>query len=416
LQWTVNAYGIAFAAGIITAAAIGDRLGRRRVFCAGVGLFTVTSIVCALAPGASWLIAGRAMQGLGGAIVLPLSLTILTDAYPAERRGTVLGVYGGLAGPAVALGPLVGGAITQGLDWHWIFWANVPLGAITLICSPRLLPESHGPAARVDADGVVLVTAGVVGVVWGLVRAGAAGWGSAEVIGTLLAGCMLLAGFVAWEAHTPSPMIPLSVFRSRGFSAGNVIGFCMSGAIFAAGFLVTDYFQLGQGDSPITSGVRLLPLTITPVLVSAAAGARSDRIGRRPLIVVGMLLNAGGLAWSALETTQHPGYLPLMIALFIAGAGISMALPTVPAEVLSTVAPDRLGTASGVTNTTQRFGAVFGIAIASTTFSAFGHLATPHGVIDGIQPALGACAALALLGTLAALALPGRPPDPPPHP
>ena len=171
LQWTLNAYGIAFAAGIITAAALGDRYGRRRIFTIGLALFTVASAACALAPNASVLIAARTVQGLGGAIVLPLSLTILTTAFPAERRGTIVGIYGGLAGLAVAAGPLVGGAVTQGINWHWIFWINVPIGVAAVALSQRLLPESHGPRERLDLIGVGLITGGVVAIVWALVRA-----------------------------------------------------------------------------------------------------------------------------------------------------------------------------------------------------------------------------------------------------
>jgi EmrB/QacA subfamily drug resistance transporter len=260
LQWTLTAYNIAFAAGIITAAAAGDRFGRRRVFNFGLVLFTVASAACALAPVASTLIAARTVQGLGGAIVLPLSLTILTTAFPAERRGMIVGIYGGLAGLAVALGPIVGGAVTQGIDWHWIFWINVPIGAAALPLAMRLLPESHGAPGRLDPGGVTLLTCGVVAVVWALVRAGQAGWGSAEIVGALAAGVVLLAAFTGWEHRVSEPMVPLRLFRGRAFAAGNATTFLMSGAIFAAGVLVTQEFQFARGYSPVAAGVRLLPL------------------------------------------------------------------------------------------------------------------------------------------------------------
>jgi EmrB/QacA subfamily drug resistance transporter len=405
-QWTLNAFGIAFAAAIITAAALGDRLGRRRVFVAGLALFTITSAVCALARSISLLIAARGVQGLGGAIVLPLSLTILTEAYPAERRGTVVGIYGGLAGLAVAIGPLVGGAITQGLDWHWIFWINVPIGALACVLAPRLMPESYGPRVRLDLPGVMLISASAVAVVWGLVRASDAGWASAEVLTTISAGLALLAVFIAWEHRAPAPMVPLGLFRARAFSAGNATGFLMTAAIFAAGFLVTQYFQFALHYSPFSAGLRLLPFFMTPMLISPAAGAISDHIGRRPVIATGLLLLAVGLGWAALDISTTPSFGPLLLALFVAGAGVSMALPTVPTQVLSAVEPRDMGTASGVANTMQRFGAVFGIAVTSTIFTAYGHLGSPSAVTDGIKPALLACAALALLGTLTALAAP----------
>jgi EmrB/QacA subfamily drug resistance transporter len=260
LQWTLTAYNIAFAAGIITAAAAGDRFGRRRVFNIGLALFTVTSAVCALAPNAPALIAARTVQGLAGAIILPLSLTILTTAFPAQRRGMIVGIYGGLAGLAVAMGPIIGGAVTQGLDWHWIFWINVPIGAVALPLAMRLLPDSYGARERFDLLGVTLVTGGVVAIVWALVRANQSGWASAEIISCLVAAAVLLLAFVAWERRVSEPMVPLRLFRSRAFAVGNATTFFMNGSIFAAGFLVTEEFQLGRGYSPVSAGGTAAPL------------------------------------------------------------------------------------------------------------------------------------------------------------
>jgi EmrB/QacA subfamily drug resistance transporter len=405
LQWTVNSYGIAFAAGIITAAALGDRLGRRRVFIAGLVLFTLASAACALSPTASVLIAARAVQGLGGAAVLPLSLTILTAAFPAQRRGTIIGIYGGLAGLAVAIGPLVGGAVTEGLDWHWIFWVNVPIGIAASLLSRRLLPESHGAPAQLDLPGVALISAGVVCLVWGLVRAGQAGWASAEIITTLALGAALLGAFVFWESRAREPMLPLRLLRIQAFAAGNATAFLMSGAVFSAGFLVAQYFQFALGYSPLATGVRLLPWFATPMLISPIAGALSDRIGRRPVIATGLLLQAAGLGWVALNASAAASTLELVLALLVAGIGISMALPTVPTAVLSAVTPSEMGKASGISNMMQRFGAVFAIAIASSVFAAHGHIGSPASVTDGFRPALAVSAALSLLGALTALAV-----------
>jgi EmrB/QacA subfamily drug resistance transporter len=409
LQWTVNAYGISVAAGIITATALGDRLGRRRIFVCGVALFTLGSAACALAPGASLLIAARTVQGFGGAAVLPLSLTILTTAFPVERRGMIVGIYGGLAGVAVAAGPLVGGAVTQGLDWHWIFWINVPLGLAATPLSLRLLPESYGPPARLDLAGVALVSSAAVAIVWGLVRATASGWGSPEIVSTLTLGVVLLAAFVYWESRAAEPMVPLRLFGIREFAAGNATTFLMSGAVFSAGFLVIQYAQLAHGYSPLSTGVRLLPWLGTPMVVSPIAGALSDRIGRRLVIGSGLLLQTLGFCWVALNASVGASYLELAIPLLVAGVGISMALPTVPTAVLSAVAPEEMGKASGVNTMFNRFGAVFAVAIATAVFTAYGHLGSPAGVTDGFRPALGVCAALSLLGTLTALAIvPGR--------
>ena len=405
LQWTLTAYNIAFAAGIITAAAAGDRFGRRPVFNIGLALFTVASAVCAVAPNAPALIAARTVQGLAGAIILPLSLTILTTAFPAQRRGMIVGIYGGLAGLAVAMGPIIGGAVTQGLDWHWIFWINVPIGVVALPLAMRLLPESHGATERFDLVGVTLVTGGVVALVWALVRANQSGWTSAEIVSCLVSATILLLAFALWEQRVSEPMVPLRLFRNRVFAVGNATTFFMTGAIFAAGFLVTEEFQLARGYSPVSAGVCLLPFFATPMVISPIAGAVSDRIGRRPVMATGLFLQTAGFVWVAVRGSLSTSWVELDIALLIAGIGISMALPTVPTAVLNAVAPSELGKASGINYMMQRFGAVFAIAIASAVFAAYGHLSTPAGVTGGFRPALAACAGFALLAALTALAI-----------
>ena len=392
LQWTLNAYGIAFAAGIITAAALGDRYGRRRIFIIGLALFTVASAACALAPNASVLIAARTVQGLGGAIVLPLSLTILTTAFPAERRGTIVGIYGGLAGLAVAAGPLVGGAVTQGINWHWIFWINVPIGVAAVALSQRLLPESHGPRERLDLIGVGLITGGVVAIVWALVRGTQSGWASPEIVTTLSAGAVLLVAFVAWENRVSQPMVPPQLFGSRPFAIGNATTFLMSGGIFAGAYLVAEEFQFARGYSPVSTGLRLLPFFGMPMIISPLAGALSDKIGRRPVMVTGLALLTAGFTWVAVRGSLATSWVELTLALLVSGIGISMALPTVPTAVLNAVAPDEMGKASGINYMAQRLGGVFAIAISTAVFTANGHLGTPASVTSGFKPALAACA------------------------
>jgi EmrB/QacA subfamily drug resistance transporter len=412
LQWTVNSYGIAFAAGIITAAALGDRFGRRRVFTLGLALFTLSSAACAVAPGVAALIVARTVQGLGGAVVLPLSLTILTSAYPPRRRGLIVGVYGGLAGLAVAAGPLVGGAVTEGLDWHWIFWLNVPIGLLALTFGTRLLPESHGAPERLDPVGVGLVTGGVVALVWSLVRANDVGWSRPQTAGPLLAGCALLVAFVRWERRVRTPMVPIGMFGNRAFALGNLTMFFMSGATFAAAFWITQEFQFARGYSPISTGLRLLPFFATPMVVSPFAGALSDRIGRRRIMVTGLTLQALGFAWVAARGSLDTGWVELVVALLVAGVGISMALPTVPTAVLNAVAPAQLGKASGINYMGQRFGAVFAVAVGSAVFSAYGHLGDPLAVTAGFRPALWSSVVFAALAAVTALAVPAATPQP----
>jgi EmrB/QacA subfamily drug resistance transporter len=408
LEWTVNAYTLPFAAGIITAAAIGDKFGRRRMYVAGLVLFTAASAACALAPSAGALITARAVQGLGAAFVTPLSLTILAAVFPPERRGTIVGIWGAIGGLAVAGGPLVGGAVVQGLDWHWIFGINVPIGIAAAILSAARLPESRGQARRLDIGGLVLVAAGALALAWGLVRTTDAGWGSVQVIGALCAGTILIAAFIGWERRVTEPMLPLRLLRIRAFTAANATGFMTMAAITSAAFLMSQFFQLGLGYTPFGTGLRFLPWTATPLLVAPIAGRLADRIGARPLMGTGLALQACGLAWIALHFAAGASYGELVLPLVIAGVGISMSIPTTPMAALGAVPPAEIGTASGVLNTLQRFGAVFGVAIVAAVFSASGHLGSAAGIVAGVRPALATSAGLSLLGALSALAVGGR--------
>ena len=405
LEWTVNAYALTYAAGIVTAAALGDRLGRRRVFVAGLGLFSAASAACALAPSAGLLLAARAIQGLGAAAVTPLSLTLLTSAFAPARRGAVVGLWGAIGGLAVAGGPVVGGAITQGIDWHWIFWLNVPIGVVAMVLSRVRIQEARGADTRLDLPGLVLLTASALALVWALVRSGASGWGSAEVLGTMAGGLSLALACAVWERRAPAPMLPPRLFARRSFAAANATAFLMTAAIMAAAFLIAQYFQFVLGQRPLAAGLRLLPWTATPIVVAPIAGALSDRIGSRPLMVAGMLLQALGLGGFALLATSHAAYGSLVGPLVIAGAGISMVLPTAPAAALAAVGAEDLGKASGATNTLQRLGGVFGVAIATAVFSADGGLGSAARFDAGFRPALVVAASLSLAGALTALAV-----------
>jgi EmrB/QacA subfamily drug resistance transporter len=405
LEWTVNAYGLAFAAGIVTASALGDRLGRRRLYVTGLILFSAASAACALAPTAATLIAARAVQGVGAAIVTPLSLTILTSSFPAAKRGAVVGIWGGIAGLAVAGGPLVGGAVVQGLSWHWIFWVNVPIGIAAAIASARLLPESYGPARRLDLPALPLIAGASMALTWGLVRGGGSSWSDGFTVALLAGGAALLAGFVLRERVAAEPMVPLRLFRSRTFTAANAATFLQSGAIFSAAFLTTEYFQLGLGYGPLATGLRLLPWTATPMIVAPLAGALADRIGTRPLLVTGLALQAAGLAWFAAVASVAGGYGQFVAPLIIAGLGISMSIPTSASAALGAVPLAEVGTASGVNNTMGRFGGAFGVAIVTAVFTAHGSLASAPGVVAGFRPALVVSAVLSLAGSAAAVAI-----------
>ncbi|HEX6348959.1 MAG TPA: DHA2 family efflux MFS transporter permease subunit [Candidatus Dormibacteraeota bacterium] len=410
LDWTVNAYLLTFAAGIVPAAALGDRFGRRAVYGLGLLLFAGASAACALAPGIAELIAARAVQGLGAAVIAPLSLTLLTSAFPATRRGAIVGIWGGVGGLAVAAGPLVGGAVTQGLSWHWIFWVNVPIGVAAAILARLVLARSPRSAAGLDLPGSVLVAAGAGAAAWGLVRASTAGWLDPAVLALLALGLGLLAGFAVWESRAAEPMMPLRLFRAPGFGAAVAVSFLMTGSIISAAFLMSEYFQLGLRYSPLETGLRFLPWTATPLVVAPLAGVISDRIGRRGVMAAGLLLQAVGLTWVAVLATNASGYAPFIAPLVLAGVGVSMALPLAPTAALSAVHPTDLGKASGVTNTLQRLGGVFAVALVSAVFGAGTHLDSAATVSAALRPALEVSAGLSLLGGLAALAVVARRP------
>ena len=405
LPWIINAYALTFAAGIITAAALGDRLGRRRTYVAGLLLFSLASAACALAPSLGILIGFRAVQGLGAAIVMPLGLTLLTSSFPADRRGAVVGIWGGVAGLGVASGPLVGGVVTEGLDWHWIFWVNVPLGLAAVVGVLRVLPETYGPRTRLDPIGMVTASGAMGALVWGVLRAPDAGWQSTEVVVALTLGVVLLIGFVVWQSVAPAPMVPLSLFGSRIFSAAALTQFLMSASIFATAYVTSQYFQIARGNSPLGTGLRFLPWTMTPLLIAPIAGKLVDRIGARALAAPGLTLQALGFLWILHDAHTHAGYLEFVAPLVLAGVGISMALPAPSAAGLNAAPPAMLGRSAGVLNTLQQVGQAVGVAVVTVVFDAHGSLDSPAQTLSGYEPALATAAAISLLGALTALGI-----------
>jgi EmrB/QacA subfamily drug resistance transporter len=408
LEWTVNAYALSFAVLLMTASALGDRFGRRRLFVGGLALFVAASAACAVAPGIGTLIAARAVQGVGAAAVAPLSLALLSAAFPPERRAWALGIFSAVTGVAVLGGPVVGGAITQGIAWPWIFWLNVPIGLITIVLVRARIEESRGPRTPLDPLGVVLATGAAFGLVWGLVRGNAVGWGSAEVLGTLLSGAALTAGFLVWERRAPSPVLPPQLFSSRAFSAGSAAAFLLSGALFGAVYFMAQFLQAVEHAGPLSAGLRLLPWTATLFFVAPIAGKQITRFGERPFVAGGLLLQAIGFGWVALIAAPGTAYGELIAPFVVAGAGVSMALPAVQSAIVGAVAPAHIGTASGAFTTLRQLGGAFGVAIGVAVFASRGGYASPQAFSDGFAPALALAAALSLAGAVSALALPGR--------
>ncbi|MGH9208238.1 MAG: DHA2 family efflux MFS transporter permease subunit [Acidimicrobiales bacterium] len=408
LEWTVNAYTLTFAVLLLTGATLGERFGRRRVFVAGMALFTISSAAAALAPSIGALVAARAVQGAGAAIVLPLTLTLLSAAVPPERRGAALGLWGAMAGLAVALGPLVGGAVTEGASWQWIFWLNVPIGIAVLPLAARYLARSGPTFKRIDGPGVALVSFGLLGVVFGLVRGNGHGWTSLQVLGSILVGAVLLSGFVMWERRAREPMLPLALFRRRGFSATNAASFLFSAGMFGSIFLLSQFLQTVQHYSPLQTGLRTLPWTAMPLLVAPIAGPLSDRIGGRPLLVLGLSLQSVGLAWLAIVTSTTVSYASLVLPFIISGVGMALFFVPVANTVLGSVEPEQEGVASGANNGFRELGGVFGIAVLSSVFSARGGFTSAASFVHGLTGAVWVGVIILVGSVAAAIAIPRR--------
>jgi len=408
LEWTINAYTLTFAVLLLTGAALGDRFGRRRVIAIGLTLFTAASAAAALAPSMDALIAARAIQGIGGAIVLPLTLTILSDAFPKEKRGLALGAWSGIAGLAVASGPLVGGAVVDGISWQWIFWLNVPIGILLVPLALRFLRETYGPDSGLDLPGLALVSAGLLGLVWGLIHGNGDGWTSPQIVASLSLGAILTAAFVAWELRTPAPMLPMRFFRDRAFAAANGASLLMYFGMFGSIFLLTQFLQTVQGHSPLGAGLRVLPWTAMPMIVAPIAGALSDRIGGRPLMAVGLGLQAIGLGWLAAVSTPTVPYTQLVIPFILSGTGMAMFFAPVANVVLSAVRPEEEGKASGTNNAIREVGGVFGVAVLASVFASYGGYGTPQSFVDGLTPAIWVGAVVVGAGSLISLLIPRR--------
>jgi MFS family permease len=386
LEWTIAAYTLTFAALLLTGSSLGERFGRRRMFLIGLTIFTLGSAAAALAPGIGALVAARAMQGIGGAIVTPLTLTLLANAVAPERRALALGAWGAIGGLAVASGPLVGGAIVEWASWQWIFWLNVPIGLVLVPLAYARLEESRGKAQRLDLPGVALGTSGLFGIVFGLVRSTSLGWSSPEVSGPLALGVMLI--------------VP--------FTASNVASLLMSFGMFGSIFLLAQFLQIVQGYSPLRAGLSILPWTAMPMLIAPVAGIITQRIGGRPVLAVGLALQSLGLAWLAVVVSPTVPYSHLVPAFVLSGIGMSLFFAPMASTVLGAVGPGEEGIASGVNNAIREMGGVLGIAVLASVFSATGSYASGKAFVSGLVPATAVGAAIVGFAVVAALAIPRR--------
>jgi EmrB/QacA subfamily drug resistance transporter len=408
LQWVVNAYNLSFAVLLLTGAALGDRFGRRRMFAAGIALFTLASVVCALSGSAAWLIAARLAQGAAAALVMPLGMAILSTAFAREERGRALGIFSGVTGFALIIGPAVGGLISENLGWRWVFWINLPIGMIAIALATARLRESFGPKAALDIAGLVSIAGAALALVWGLLRGNILGWASLEVTSALGAAALLAASFVSWEMRTPAPMVPMRLFRAPAFSAGVAASFLFYAAMYGVLFLLPQFLQTTLGFGPLGAGLRLLPWTATLFVTAPVAGAVVNKFGERLLVVTGLTMQAIGLGWIAMLAAPGTAYPALVAPLLLAGIGVSMAMPAAQNAILGSVAATEIGKASGIFNMARFLGGMFGIAAMVAVFSARGGVGSAISFSTGFAPAMMVAATLSLLGAFAGLALPAR--------
>ncbi|MCG7524377.1 DHA2 family efflux MFS transporter permease subunit [Streptomyces sp. OfavH-34-F] len=408
LEWTVNGYTLTFAVLLMFGAALGDRFGRRRLFLAGLTVFTGASAAAALSPGINELIAFRAVQGVGAAIMMPLTLTLLTAAVEPARRGMALGIFSAVTGLAVASGPLIGGSLTEHISWQWIFWLNVPIGLLLLPLARFRLAESYAPGARLDLPGTLLVSGGLFGLVYGLVNANADGWTDPTVLTSLLAGTALIGAFVRHGFRSSRPMLPMRLFRDRGFFGINIASLLMYLGMFGSIFLLSQYFQSVLGYSPTEAGLRMLPWTGMPMLVAPIAGILSDRFGGRPVVITGLALQATGLGLFALTIAPDASYASQLPGLVVGGIGMALYFAPAAGLVMSSVRPGEQGIASGANNALREVGGALGIAVLTTVFSARGGLDSARSFTDGTVPAVWLGAGTVALAALVALMIPGR--------
>jgi EmrB/QacA subfamily drug resistance transporter len=410
LDWTINAYTLTFAVLMMSAATLGDRWGRRPVYAGGLLLFTLASAVCALAPDAGTLIAARAVQGIGAAVLMPLALALLNAAFPPARRGWAMGVFGSVTGLATVLGPVLGGMITQALSWSWIFWINVPIGVATAVAVLLRVRDSRGAQHSLDPLGLVLGGVSALALVWGVVRAAGSGWTDPTVLGLLLAGVVALTALIAWERRAVQPMVALRLFADRTFCAGNAGIFLLTASLTAVVFFTAQFLQDARAEGPLAAGLRLLPLGVVPLLLAPWTGAQADRLGTRPLIVTGLAAQTIGIVMLAVLAAPTVPYAALAVAMVVVGVGFTLAVPALTKAVVGSVQPADIGSASGLFSTVRQLGGAFGVAATSSAFTATGGYGTAGDVAGGYRAAMLVAAALAALGLVAVLTAPAHRP------
>jgi len=411
LEWVVNAYTLSFAALMLTGGRIADVVGRRLIFASGLVVFSLASLVCGIAPNAALLIAARSFQGAGGALMMPATLSIITNAFPARERGTAIGIWAGVAGSALAIGPLLGGVLTEHLGWRWIFFVNVPVGVVALVAAFALIVESRSADREggLDVRGLLTSGAGLLALVYALIEGNSYGWSSGRILALFAAAAVLLSVFVVLELRSPHPMLELGLFRKRTFAGANIAALLVSLAMFGIFFFVSLYMQNILGYSPVHTGVVFLPMTMLVIVSAPLAGKLTDLIGPRWPISAGMLLLTASLVlFSRLGTEAQ--FADLLPGMLIGGLGMGTAMGPMTTAALSIAPVDEAGVISGVVTTSRQVGGALGIALMGAIVAAFETVSPTDPrfalqFVDGFHRALQVGAAITLAGAIAAALL-----------
>jgi EmrB/QacA subfamily drug resistance transporter len=414
ILWVVNAYMLIYGALLITAGRLGDIFGQRTIFTIGVGIFVAASVSCGLSQNAFELIAARVLQGAGSALITSTSLALLTGLFPPERRGAVLGIYGGVAALASVVGPIGGGLIIALWGWRWTFFINVPLGLIVIVATFIVIPAVRlGKQHKIDFVGIILATAGLFSIIFALVEGQRYNWatvaGPLTIPAMLIGGLVLLVCFVLWERFQTEPLLPLSLFRSGNFSGAATINITLAFGQLGFLFLLTLYFQSILGMNALEAGLTIVPLMLAIMIASPLAGRLSDKVGGKYILITGLLLFAGGIALTTLLSTANAHWFEFILPLLIAGAGIGCAVSTVMGEAMRNVDPRLLGSASGIISTTRQVGGAIGGAVVGGVLQSI--LASIHNeaytrsFVDALHPALLVVVAVLLIGVFISLSL-----------
>lgn len=408
LSWFMNAYTLAFATFMLPAATLGDRLGRRRVMLAGIAVFTLASVAAALSTSSEALIVSRAVQGLGAAAIMPLSLTLLAAAVPPAMRSAAIGIWGGVSGLGVALGPVIGGAVVEGVSWQAIFWLNVPVAIVAVPLLLVAVQESRGTWQRLDLPGVLMLGGAVFLGVWGIVHGNDDGWTDPRVLVPLVLAGALLPAYVLWARGRSYAVLPLRLFSSRSFSVANVIALFFTIGMFGTVFLLAQYLQIVNGYSPLGAGLRTLPWTAAPMVVAPLAGLLAPRVGLRPLLATGLVLQTASLVWFAVLTESNAAYSSFVPALLMAGVGMGLTFAPMATAVLEGLPESDFAVASSANSTVREFGVALGIALLTAVFLANDGMLSPTGYDGAIGPALLTGAAAVGVAAIASVFAPGR--------